>query len=50
MEYTYFPVELGQLGAQIEYRDLTEGVHEIDGVRVSAQISESPGHCAGLPD
>ena len=27
MEYTYFPVELKQLGADISYRDLSEGVH-----------------------
>src|SRR6266487_4267497 len=37
MEYTYFPVELDQLGAKIEYKDLTEGVHDLDGVRVIAQ-------------
>ena len=29
MEYTYFPVELAQLGAAITYRDLGEGTEEI---------------------
>jgi CheY-like chemotaxis protein len=42
MEYTYFPVELGQLGAQIEYRDLTEGVHDLDGIRLTAQFLNHP--------
>jgi len=38
MEFTYFPVELSQLGAQIEYRDLNEGTQVIDGIRVTAQF------------
>ena len=42
MEYTYFPVELDQLGAKIEYKDLVEGVHDMDGVRVIAQSLNHP--------
>src|SRR3954463_15023880 len=38
MEFTYFPVELNQLPAQLSYVDLPEGTHDIDGVRVSAQF------------
>jgi CheY-like chemotaxis protein/phosphoribosyl 1,2-cyclic phosphodiesterase len=47
MEYTYFPVELQQLGAQIEYRDLSEGVHEVEGVRVTAQFLNHPAVALG---
>ncbi|HVW85748.1 MAG TPA: response regulator [Bryobacteraceae bacterium] len=47
MEYTYFPVELGQLGSQIEYRDLDEGVHEINGVRIAAQFLNHPAIALG---
>jgi CheY-like chemotaxis protein len=47
MEYTYFPVELGQLGAGIEYRDLTEGTHDIDGVRVTTQFLNHPAITLG---
>jgi CheY-like chemotaxis protein/phosphoribosyl 1,2-cyclic phosphodiesterase len=47
MEYTYFPVELGQLGAQIEYLDLAEGVNELNGVRVTAQFLNHPAIALG---
>jgi len=47
MEFTYFPVELSQLGASITYRDLTEGTHDIDGVRVSAQLLNHPATALG---
>lgn len=42
MEFTYFPVELSQLPAKIEYRELTEGVHRFGGVRVIAQYLNHP--------
>jgi CheY-like chemotaxis protein/phosphoribosyl 1,2-cyclic phosphodiesterase len=42
MEFTYFPVELSQLPAQLSYVDLPEGTHKIDGVRVSAQFLNHP--------
>ena len=47
MEFTYFPVELSQLGASITYRDLTEGTHDIGGVRVSAQLLNHPATALG---
>ncbi len=47
MEYTYFPVELAQLGAKITYRDLGEGTHELDGVRVGAQLLNHPAIALG---
>src|SRR5579871_3631661 len=47
MEYTYFPVELAALGAKIAYQDLAEGTHEIDGVRISAQVLNHPAISLG---
>ena len=47
MEFTYFPVELGQLGAKIEYYDLTEGEHNVGGVKVSAQFLNHPAIALG---
>ena len=47
MEYTYFPVELSQLGAGIEYTDLTEGVHDLGGVRVQTQFLNHPAMTLG---
>jgi CheY-like chemotaxis protein/phosphoribosyl 1,2-cyclic phosphodiesterase len=47
MQYTYFPVELEQLGASITYRNLTEGVHEIDGVRITTQFLNHPAITLG---
>lgn len=47
MEYTYFPVDLGSLGAKIEYRDLTEGTHDIDGIRIAVQYLNHPAVALG---
>jgi CheY-like chemotaxis protein/phosphoribosyl 1,2-cyclic phosphodiesterase len=47
MEFTYFPVELSQLPAQLSYVDLPEGTHEIDGVRVCAQFLNHPAVALG---
>jgi CheY-like chemotaxis protein/phosphoribosyl 1,2-cyclic phosphodiesterase len=47
MEYTYFPVELGQLGADIEYRDLGEGEYDIRGVRVTTHLLNHPANTLG---
>src|SRR5436309_4041363 len=37
MEFTYFPVEIGQLPATITFRELREGTYEIGGARIVAQ-------------
>ncbi len=42
MEYTYFPVELNQLGAQISYRDITAGTKDMGDIRISAQLLNHP--------
>ena len=47
MEYTYFPVELNQLGAEITYRDLTEGSYDIDGIRIRTQYMNHPAIAIG---
>ena len=47
MEFTYFPVELAQLGAHLEYKDLTEGMHEEKGVRISTQFLNHPAIALG---
>jgi CheY-like chemotaxis protein/phosphoribosyl 1,2-cyclic phosphodiesterase len=47
MQYTYFPVELKQLGATITYRDLAEGSYDIDGLNVSTQYLNHPAITVG---
>jgi CheY-like chemotaxis protein/phosphoribosyl 1,2-cyclic phosphodiesterase len=42
MEFTYFPVELGQLPATIAFQELSEGPHEIGGARIIAQYLHHP--------
>ena len=43
MEYAYFPVTLGQLGATIRYHDLGEGAFELGAVHVTARYLNHPG-------
>jgi len=47
MEYTYFPVELGQLGALITYYDIPEGFRDLGDVRVSTQLLNHPAVALG---
>ena len=47
MEFTYFPVELGQLPATIDFRELGEGTHEIGGARIIAQYLHHPAMTLG---
>jgi CheY-like chemotaxis protein/phosphoribosyl 1,2-cyclic phosphodiesterase len=47
MEFTYFPVELAQLGAEIKYLDLSEGTHDFDGVEIGAQLMNHPATALG---
>jgi phosphoribosyl 1,2-cyclic phosphodiesterase len=42
MRYTYFPVTLEQLGAEIRYHDLVEGMFEVGEVRVRTQYLNHP--------
>jgi CheY-like chemotaxis protein len=47
MEFTYFPVELGELPAKISYQDLTEGSHTIGSARVATQFLHHPAMTLG---
>jgi CheY-like chemotaxis protein len=47
MEFTYFPVELGQLPATITYHDLTEGINRIGSARVATQFLNHPALTLG---
>jgi phosphoribosyl 1,2-cyclic phosphodiesterase/CheY-like chemotaxis protein len=47
MQYTYFPVQLGQLAATIRYHDLVEGVFQIGGIRVETRYLNHPALTLG---
>ena len=47
MEHHYFPVELDQLAARISYRDLSEGTHDIAGLKITAQLMNHPSATLG---
>lgn len=47
MEFTYFPIEIGQLPASISFRELEEGTHEMNGVRIIAQYLHHPAMTLG---
>jgi hypothetical protein len=47
MEFTYFPVELGQLPAQITYHELAESTYEIGGTQVTTQYLNHPAVTLG---
>ena len=47
MEFTYFPVEIGQLPAAIAFRELGEGTHEMNGVRIVTQYLHHPAMTLG---
>jgi CheY-like chemotaxis protein/phosphoribosyl 1,2-cyclic phosphodiesterase len=47
MEYAYFPVTLGQLGATIRYHELTEGTFDLGTVQVTARYLNHPGLALG---
>ena len=42
MEFDYFPVEIEELSAAITFKELGEGEHEFEGVRVIAQYLHHP--------
>jgi phosphoribosyl 1,2-cyclic phosphodiesterase len=47
MEFTYFPIEIGQLPATINFQELGEGTHEIGGARIVAQYLHHPAMTLG---
>ena len=47
MEFTYFPVDIGQLPATITFQELGEGTHEMGGARILAQYLHHPAMTLG---
>jgi len=47
MNYTYFPVPLGELAATIRYHELTEGEFELGNVRVTTRYLNHPAPVLG---
>jgi len=47
MQRTYFPVPLGDLAATIRYHELTEGVFDLDAVRVTTRYLNHPAPALG---
>jgi CheY-like chemotaxis protein len=47
MHRTYFPVPLGELAATIRYHELTEGVFDLDAVRVTTRYLNHPAPTLG---
>ena len=47
MEHHYFPVELDQLAARINYRDFSEGVHELNALTIHAIRMNHPSPTLG---
>lgn len=45
MEFTYFPIELDQLPARIEFRELGEGVFDFGGAKLITQFINHPAPC-----
>ena len=47
MQHTYFPVDLGQLGATIRYHDLTEGVFKVGDIEIRSRYLNHPALTLG---
>jgi CheY-like chemotaxis protein len=47
MDGVYFPVTMQEFAADVRYRDLAEGHHEVDGIEVDTLLLKHPGHCLG---
>ncbi len=45
MDGIFFPVTAEEFKAEVEYRDLREGVHRFDGIQITAKTLRHPGHC-----
>ncbi|MCF8049799.1 MAG: response regulator [Desulfobacterales bacterium] len=47
MDGIHFPIQIKEFGANIQFRDLTEGPIDTDGIEVRAMLLNHPGHCLG---
>ena len=48
MEYAYFPVTLGELGATIRYHEVSESIFDLGTVQVTARYLNHPGIALGF--
>lgn len=47
MQYSYFPVSIGQLGGVVDYHDLVEGSFAVDDVEITTQYLNHPALTLG---
>jgi CheY-like chemotaxis protein len=47
MQYSYFPIEVDQLPARLSFHDLSEGLHWIHGLKVTAHFMNHPAMTLG---
>jgi phosphoribosyl 1,2-cyclic phosphodiesterase/CheY-like chemotaxis protein len=47
MDDVYFPITIRELAANVRFRDLGEGTHDVDGIQVRAMLLSHPGQCLG---
>ena len=47
MDGVYFPVTIKEFGAQVHFRDMREGTHDVDGITVKTKMLSHPGTCLG---
>ncbi len=47
MQYTYFPISMKYLGAQMQFHDLTEGTFKIGDIKIRAQYLNHPALTLG---
>lgn len=47
MSSVYFPITMKEFAATVEFRDLTEGEYQVDGITVKTLLLTHPGYCLG---
>ncbi len=47
MDDVYFPITMKEFAARVYFRDLQEGIYDIDGVEVKTMLLTHPGNCLG---
>lgn len=47
MDGVYFPITLREFGARVYFRDLGEGIIDVDGYTVRTMLLSHPGNCLG---
>ncbi len=47
MDSTYFPVEMDDMGAKLDFQAFSEGKYQVDGIRVETMYVNHPGNSLG---